>query len=117
MKVFAIIFLFAIVSVAVSATVIENILPDKTADPTIKNAAKDGADGSNWTITGLSNDFEREHLQAVVKHLEKNLGVHINDNDDLEKVLEDAFKASHKTVDRFLDDLTAGADEQLKAVA
>lgn len=118
MKVFAIIFLFAIVTVAVSGGKNDaivgagNTLSDESIDPTIKNTAEDD---NNWTSAGLSDDFEKEHLQAVVKHLEKNYGVHINDNDDMEKVLEDALKASHKSVDQFLDDLTAGVDQELQA--
>lgn len=120
MKVFAIIFLFAIVTVAVSSRTHDAIagagstLSDVSLDSTIKSTAEDG---NNWTIAGLNDAFEKEHLQAIVKHLEKNLGVHINDNDELEKVLEDALKASHKSVDQFLDDITAGADQELIASA
>lgn len=99
MKVIAIIVLFAaIVTVAESRNV---------------NTVVNGAHGSDWTIAGLSDDFEREHMLAVVKHLERNFGVHITNENELELVLENALTASHKTMDRFLDDLTADADEEL----
>lgn len=109
MKVFAIIFMFAIVTVAVSGGVVGGIRSDEIVDP-MSNVEDDGV---NWTVAGLSDDFEKAHLQAIVKHLEKNLGVQINENDDLEQLLQDALRASNKTVDQFLDDLTEGADIEL----